>query len=398
MPVFNSLGSNYSWAYVWRNMFASRYPKADDMVRRELGKRYGGIVTLTYKGREALELAFLRSGLPAGSAVAINGFTCYAVYEAVQNAGYRAVFADVAPKRLNFGLRELEYVHERNPDLRAVIVQNTLGLPADIAAIEEYCQKHDLLLVEDLAHSIGLDYKGGREAGTVGAFTMLSFSQDKMLDVVSGGALVDRRETAAYEETKAPHVSLLLRLKNRFYPFWAGLIRAGYKNGSGRLLHTALKSLHLLSTPMNDRLRGIHSISPVTPTLLLMKLRTLDDEIRHRRAIAAIYEKHLPKALLLQAPATKPTYIRFPVWADHREGLLKMLRAANIFVSDTWYDAPVAPVRYMPRTTYTNGLCPNAEEVVEHIVNLPTHRHIDEETALEICEVIRRWHSSKTAK
>jgi len=53
------------------------------------------------------------------------------------------------------------------------------------------CQENKIVLIEDLAIQLVL-FIPKKEAGTVGDFTILSFSQDKVIDGISGGALIVR--------------------------------------------------------------------------------------------------------------------------------------------------------------------------------------------------------------
>jgi perosamine synthetase len=400
VAIFNSLGSNYSGRLVWQSLLARPSKRSRQQLCEYLAKQYGGTVTLTYKGREALELALKRSGLPATTAVAINGFTCYVVYRAIERAAYQAVFVDLAPGQLNFGLAELRAVHTQRPELKAVIIQNTLGYPADITDIATYCAKHKLLLIEDLAHSAGVSYSDGRRAGTIGDFVMLSFSQDKPSDIVAGGALIDRRVSSTGDDANDKNMTLVSRwqrLKNRSYPFWTMLIRGGYDWQAGRLLHYALKRLKWLATPMHDNLEGPHAMSDTAAQLLVARLPTLDDEISHRRAIAAIYKQRLPSELqLTEDEKATPSYLRFPLMVDDPQQLSDYVRHHHIYIGDRWYDAPIVPRRYLERTSYSSGLCPQAEQLSSHIVNLPTHGHVTPEIAERICAKINQWQASKS--
>lgn len=396
MSIFNSLGSNYSSRFVFKSLFGGSSAQARSQLEQELSKAYHGHVTLTYKGREALELALKRSNLAPDSGVGINGLTCFVVYQAIVNAGYRPVFIDTAPNQLDFGLNELTQAHSKHPYLQAIIVQNTLGYPVDMPTISSYCKHHQLLVIEDLAHSLGARYADNQEAGTVGALTMLSFSQDKPLDVVAGGALIDRRSSAEQSPEQLPLISLRQRLINRSYPFWTMLIRGSYSLGPGRVLHYSLKRLHLLATPMSDTLRGLHSMSPATATLLLKQWPARQEVIKHRQTIAALYHKNLPAELqLVPTPTGSPAYLRFPLWCDERQELISYLKQRGVYVGDTWYDAPIAPKRYLSSTDYQTGMCPQAEDLAEHILNLPTHRYVTPQIAHDICATIRQWHASR---
>ncbi len=396
MAVFNSLGSNYTLSDVLQKLFGTgKSQKAADAVRQTLKKRYEGEVTLTYKGRQALELALKNLDLPTGSFVGINGFTCYVVYQAVQNAGLKPVFIDVPPKQLNFDVAGLQAAHKRQPGIKAIIVQNTLGVPADMMTIEAYCQQNDITIIEDLAHSQSGHYSDGREAGTVGAMTMLSFSQDKPLDIVAGGALVDRRKKTIVTEALRP-VNIWQRWINRFYPFWTFLIRNLYPIGLGRYLHFGLKKMHLLATPMSDNLKGISALDPTAARLLQKRLAKQAKEQTHRQVISTVYKKTLPQVLLLKTAAQDSTlYLRFPIWVEDRQSLVDHLKSFHIYIGDTWYDAPIGPSQYLAQTNYQAGECPNAESLAAHIVNLPTHIHVNEKQAAFIANLVNAWQTSK---
>ena len=392
MAIFNSLGSNYSTRDVWRHLTAKSKKGAITEFSRKLGQHYGGQALLTYKGREALELALKNSGLRPGSAIGINGFTCYAVYRAVENAGFKALLVDIAPHQLNFSVGELKALHTKHLNLKAVIVQNTLGYPADMPAIAAYCQKSGLMVIEDLAHSIGASYADNKETGSVGTFTMLSFSQDKLSDVVAGGALIARRGKIISPETNLSSIGSVQRLKNRLYPLWTWLIRSTYPIGMGRILHFGLKKLHWMATPMSDDLEGLHAIPASVAALLMDRWQGVESELEHRRQIASIYMQQLPAALQPISPISgKPSYLRFPVWINDRKSLLGFLRSQQIFISDTWYDVPIGPVKYFPNTNYQSGTCPNSEELTNHIINLPTHMNVTPEVATNICAKIKQW-------
>ncbi|HSX53615.1 MAG TPA: DegT/DnrJ/EryC1/StrS family aminotransferase [Patescibacteria group bacterium] len=395
MAIFNSLGSNYLSKDVWQHLFARGSKDSNIKLAQLLGQHYGGQAILTYKGREALEIALKASGLPAGSVVGINGFTCYAVYKAVENAGYKSLPIDVMPGQLNFGITELKHAHAKHPEIKALIIQNTLGYPADMQSIAAYCQQSAILLIEDLAHSTGLTYLDGREAGTVGAFSMLSFSQDKPLDVVAGGAMIDRRGQAAQPASELPIIGSSQRLKNRMYPFWTAIIRGTYPIGLGRYVHFILKKLNLMATPMSDDLEGLHQMSSSTAGLILQRWQQLATELAHRREIAAIYNEQLPAQLRSIQPAGIPTYLRFPIWVDQRDSLVSYLRKDGIHIGDTWYDAPIGPIKYLAKTDYKAGTCPNAEELSKHIVNLPTHVHVTGEKAKLIAIKVNEWLKSQ---
>ncbi|MDO8658975.1 MAG: aminotransferase class V-fold PLP-dependent enzyme, partial [Candidatus Parcubacteria bacterium] len=246
MNIFNSLGSNYNLKYVLNSLFADGQD-SNRKLKNFLEEKYQGKAILTYKGREALTLALKILNLPKESIVAINGFTCFAVYKAIEQAGYKPICLDLDEKNsdLNFSPETLEKALKENKNIKAVVIQNTFGYPADIEKIAQICKEKDIILIEDLAHCIGTKYSNGQEAGTIGDFTALSFSQDKVIDAVSGGTLVIRNKQFQNPDLASQGDALehKQQLRDRLYPLLTYKIRFLYNFGLGKPLHFLLKRL-----------------------------------------------------------------------------------------------------------------------------------------------------------
>ncbi len=142
--VFNSLGSNYNFEFVVKSLFSFPSRAANAKLKTFLEKKYDGKAALLYKGREAIKLALELSGLPKGSKVGVNGFTCFVVYQAIVEAGYEPVYIDIEDKSLNFSIKNLQ----KNKNLKALIIQNTLGNPVDIDAVKTFCSNNSVILIE----------------------------------------------------------------------------------------------------------------------------------------------------------------------------------------------------------------------------------------------------------
>ncbi len=392
MTYFNSLGSNYSPTDVWSALLGRSNKQSGQQLSSFLSERYGGNVTLVYKGREALQLAVQSLKLPVGSAVAITGFTCYAVYKAVKVAGANVHYLDIPDSDLNFSASALSEALKVNPHIKAVVVQNSLGYTCDIAAIEKLCRQHKITLIEDLAHSVGAVYADGREVGTVGELVMLSFGRDKMIDAVAGGALISRGSAVkiASPQVPAPRGP---RLRDRLYPLLTAKIRGFYPLGLGKFLHAGFKAIGLLSRSVDGEFYTGHILPPWNAALALDQLQHLNANLEHRRNIAAVYAQNIDPILLVNAAVDQipcATNLRFPLIVERRAGLIAALRAGGLHASDIWYDAPVAPKRLLAATDYDHQ-CPQSDLVVQKIINLPTHRLITPEAAKTISESINTW-------
>lgn len=378
--VFNSLGSNYNFRFVLKSLFSLGSKYDHDELSSFLEKRYDGKTVLLYKGREAIKLALTISNLPKGSKVGITGFTCFAVYQAVIEAGYLCEFIDIKKETLNFSLDELQ----KHNDIKALIIQNTLGIPCDVTDIKAYCDKNNICLIEDLAHSIGTVYENGKETGTVGDFTALSFSQDKAIDAISGGALIVRNKIYQNKIKDIQYDGLGIRRQiiDRLYPLFTYMIRSTYLVGLGKLLHRFLKITGLLSKPMPEGKIHFHRLPNWYCALIINQFSKLNELLKHRKKIVSIYKSKFNNKTL--------GVLRYPIFVQDRVGLIKYLSAEKVFISDIWYDAPIAPKRYMPLTNYF-GDCPISENISEMIVNLPTHINVSIKEAERISALINKW-------
>lgn len=397
MSIFNSLGSNYNLGSALNALFPEVtkliHLRGGFRLREMLEKKYGGEAVLLFKGREAITLALKTLNLPAGSKVAVNGFTCYAVYRAIEEAGYEPVLIDIPRDDLNFTRSDLVNTLAKNSNIKAVIVQNTLGFPCDIEEISKFCKEKNIFLIEDLAHSAGAKYKNGIEAGRVGDFVIFSFSQDKIIDGISGGALISRNSKYEIRNTKLTNPSLARQIKDHLCPILTWKIRITYDIGIGRILHSILKAFGLLSTPMDDSLYGLLKLPSFYQALALDSVEKLEMDIEHRKKIANIYKENLSKKIMLEklnSQINNSSNLRFPIFVNNRENIIKYLKTEGFYISDIWYDAPIAPKRFMKKINYNND-CPNAEKISNTIVNLPTHKNISEEKALQLSKLINKW-------
>ncbi len=379
--IFNSLGSNYNLEFVLKSLFASNDKHNKIKLTNFLNKKYNGETTLLYKGREAIKLALDLLELPKGSKVGITGFTCYAVYKAVVDTDCSLVYLDIERSTLNFSLEEIK----KHKDLKVLIIQNTLGNPCDTVNIKKYCSENKIILIEDLAHSIGTTYNNGKEAGSYGDFVVLSFGQDKVVDAVSGGALIIKNDKYRNLTSKLllRSISFRQQLKDRLYPLFTFKIRKTYQVGLGKILHSVLKKTNWLSKPVDGTSEiTFHNLPNWYCSLILFQFSKLENNLKHRKEISNVYQKEL---------RVSPGFVlRYPLLVNNRKDIIKFLKNYGVYVSDIWYDAPVAPVRFLGLTNYS-GECPISEDVSSQIINLPTHINISVSEAKDLSNKINKW-------
>lgn len=100
------------------------------------------------------------------------------------------VFVDVTIPQYNIDVNMLEAAYSEKT--KAVMIAHTLGNPFDLKAVKEFCQKHNLWLVEDNCDALGSRYTiDGVEkfTGTVGDIGTSSFYPPHHMTMGEGGAV-----------------------------------------------------------------------------------------------------------------------------------------------------------------------------------------------------------------
>ncbi len=82
------------------------------------------------------------------------------------------------------------------PKTRAILAVHTFGRPAEMAAIMEIAQRHQLLVIEDACEAIGATYRD-RKAGSFGDAAVFGFYPNKQITTGEGGMIVTRRPELA---------------------------------------------------------------------------------------------------------------------------------------------------------------------------------------------------------
>ena len=100
------------------------------------------------------------------------------------------VFVDVTVPEYNIDVTQLEAAYSART--KAVMIAHTLGNPFDLSAVKEFCDKHNLWLVEDNCDALGSKYTiNGEEkfTGTIGDIGTSSFYPPHHMTMGEGGAV-----------------------------------------------------------------------------------------------------------------------------------------------------------------------------------------------------------------
>ncbi len=147
-------------------------------------------------GTAALHLALVVNGIGAGDEVACSSLTFAASANPIVYSGACPFFVDcddtwlIDPSLLDEAIAARKREGGR---VRAVIAVDLYGRCCDYEAITAVCERHDVVLIQDAAESLGATYRGA-PSGTQAPLAALSFNGNKIITTSGGGALAGSDE------------------------------------------------------------------------------------------------------------------------------------------------------------------------------------------------------------
>jgi len=152
-------------------------------------------------GTDALQVAMMGLGLKPGDEVITADFTFAATVEVIALLGLTPVLVDVDPVNFNIDIAAIK--NAITPKTKAIVPVHLFGLSADMDAIMELAEAHDLFVIEDNAQGIGADYKSKdgskKKTGSIGHVASTSFFPSKNLGCYGdGGAIFTNDDDLAH--------------------------------------------------------------------------------------------------------------------------------------------------------------------------------------------------------
>jgi dTDP-4-amino-4,6-dideoxygalactose transaminase len=318
----------------------------------------------------ALILGMKMLGLGPGDEVILPAMTFVASANAVEHTGATPVFVDSEPVT---GLIDLaaadDAVTERT---RAIMPVHLAGLPVDMERLNALRDRHGLQVVEDAAHAIGAEWRGGK-IGSHGNLAAYSFYVTKNITTVEGGALAtDDPEIAAEVERLGLH-GLSLGAWQRFSD-------AGFRHYE--VVEPGFK----------------YNMTDIQAALGIHQLPRLDAWIEARAALWARYDELLD-GLPLQTPPAAPAEARHarhlyqvtlaPEAPMQRDALLDFMTASKIGVGVHYRGVHLHPY-YRDRYRIDPASLPVATEISDRTLSLPLSPGLTEDDQLDVVDALRR--------
>ncbi len=195
IPIARPLIDDYDVEAVVRVLRSGMLAHGPEVERFE--EEFADYVGVEYavavaNGTMALDLVLRAYRIGPGDEVVTTPFSFVATANAVLYQGARPVFADIDPETYNIDPDTvLDKITSRT---RAIVAVHLYGHPADMRALREIAEDHDLILVEDAAQAHGAECHGAK-AGAMGDAAAFSFYATKNMTTGEGGMVTtnDRR-------------------------------------------------------------------------------------------------------------------------------------------------------------------------------------------------------------
>lgn len=346
-----------------------------------------------FRGRVALAAILRGLNISKGDEVAIQAFTCVAVPEAVLSVGATPLYIDIEADGFNMDPEDLQKKISRKT--KAIVVQHTFGIPADLDRLGKLASLNAVPLIEDCCHSFASAYNG-QEVGHFGSAAFYSFEWGKPIVAGIGGSatvndpelLVRMRQALA--DYRAPSSSAQVKIELQYIAhsilyrpslYWPirylfrklgslGILLGNYKNSSEVESNEVFPQSDEFQMRMASRVQ----------TRARRKLQGLETVRAASERISEFYKESIRNSALQhpKIPAgNRAVFARYPLLAEDKGALVQAACRARIELAE-WYSTVVHPLESKSWSSvgYQLYSCPEAERRCGQVVSLPTHSKV----------------------
>jgi len=306
-------------------------------------------------GTMALICAVRAAGVRPGDEVLVSAHTFVASAAAIHHCGGVPIPVDCGPDHLMSGAAAKEAVTSRT---RGIMPVQLNGRTTDMDPIMELVRDHDLILVEDSCQALGSSFDG-KSAGTFGAAGTFSFYPSKTLGCFGDGGALCTNDDDVAERVRS--------LRDHGRSADGDVTEFGY----------------------NSRLDNVQA------AILLLKLRTYDEDVSKRRHLAGIYDHRLSAIDALHLPPAPDAddrhfdiYQNYEIEAENRDALREHLAASNIGTILQWGGKTLQQFSALG----IQGNVPNTDAMTKRFLMLPMNTSLSDGDIHYVCDHIQKFY------
>ena len=341
---------------VMKTRYLSIGPKVVEFEKR-MGRFAGTKYTVAVNsGTSALHLIIRGIGIEEGDVVITTPFSFIASSNCILFERARPLFVDIEEETLNLDADKVEeklksLSREELEKVKALLVVDAFGQPADWDRFKEIGKKYNLRLIEDSAEALGAEYKGKR-AGSLGEVGVFAFYPNKQITTGEGGIIVTDNEELA---------RLARSMRNQ-----------GRGEGGGWLDH--------------ERLGYNFRMDELSAALGCSQMDRIEEILEKREKVAGMYGEKLAEVKEVQVPYIAP-YVSRMSWFVYvirldgkinRDKVIKYLNEEGIQCKPYFTPIHLQPF-YRKMFSYKEGDFPVTEDVTGRTIALPFFNNLKEE-------------------
>ena len=310
-------------------------------------------------GTDALQIAMMALGLKAGDEVITPSFTYIATVEVAALLGIKPIFVEVDKQTFCLDPKAVEQAI--TPKTKAIIPVHLYGQAANMEAIMDIANRHQLFVIEDNAQAIGNDYTFSngtiKKTGSIGHIGCTSFYPSKNLGAFGDGGAIFTDDDALADQLRmiASHGQ-----SKRYYHDVVGC---------------------------NSRLDALQA------AILDIKLTHLDEYIVARRKAADFYDKAFSGHAKIEVPFrdnnNKHVFHQYTLIINdaNRDELSQFLTEQGV-PNMIYYPVPAHRQKMFDAFGGSDFNLPTTDWLTERVISLPIHTELDEEQQQFICNKV----------
>ena len=347
-------------------------------------------VHLFARGRVALYAALRAAGVGEGDEVVMSGYTCMMVPSAPLALGATPIYVDIDPN--TFNATEQAVGSAVTSRCKAIIVQHTYGIPAEMEGWLDWARQQGIWIIEDCCHAFGSKIND-RLCGAFGDASFFSGQWNKPFSTGLGGMLVcfssdlaKRIDDLLERELLTPSIK-----RNGYLTFQQWLHQACVTPTTHgvitRLYRLAVRGGLAIGSSARLEFEGrlgddyFMGMAKSQARLGVRAMERIERNLSARKRNSEIYRQRLaPLGFTpLNLPAGyDPVLLRYPLRVANKPDVLRLAMRQGIEIG-SWFESPLHPSKErLEAFHYTWGQCPQSERAARETINLPTHENIDE--------------------
>jgi perosamine synthetase len=327
---------------------------------KEFEKKVAEYVGVKYalalnSGTSALHVILAAHDIGKGDEVIVPSFTFIATANAALFVGAKPIFAEIEGE--TYGLDPADVERRITPKTKAIMPIHCGGSPCHIEKLKHIADKHNLILIEDAAESLGA-MVNNRKVGSFGDSAILSFCAPKVISVGEGGMILTNSKDV-YEKARLIYNHGRVETSDYF---------------------SSTEQMEYVTLGYNFRM------STMTAALGIAQMEKIDKIIGMRRANANYMSQRLSQIEAVKTPTVSDRFfhvyqlytVRLRSNSTLRDDLMRYLLKNGIMAKVYFYPVHLTQF-YRKEFGYREGYLPVTEKVASEVLTLPMYPTLTKE-------------------